>query len=51
MTDFDGNPVLPAAERMLPIPAALDVAGMAQSLATPRSSPVSTPTLDAGSAR
>ena len=29
--DFDGNPVLQAAERMLPIPAALDVAGMAQS--------------------
>ncbi|MGY4710688.1 glucosamine kinase [Mycolicibacterium sp. CBM1] len=33
VTDFDGNPVLPAAERALPIPAALDVAGMAQSLA------------------
>ena len=33
VTDFDGNPVLPAGERMLPIPAALDVAGMAQSLA------------------
>ena len=33
VTDFDGNPVLPAAQRMLPIPAALDVAGMAQSLA------------------
>jgi maltokinase len=33
VTDFDGNPVLPAPERMLPIPAALDVAGMAQSLA------------------
>ena len=32
VTDFDGNPVLHAAERMLPIPAALDVAGMAQSL-------------------
>ena len=32
VTDFDGNPVLPARERMLPIPAALDVAGMAQSL-------------------
>jgi maltokinase len=30
--DFDGNPVLPAAERALPIPAALDVAGLAQSL-------------------
>ena len=33
VTDFDGNPVLPAGERMRPIPAALDVAGMAQSLA------------------
>jgi maltokinase len=33
VTDFDGNPVLPAGERMLPIPAVLDVAGMAQSLA------------------
>ena len=33
VTDFDGNPVLPARERMLPIPAAQDVAGMAQSLA------------------
>lgn len=33
VTDFDGNPVLPAAERVLPIPAALDVAGMTQSLA------------------
>ena len=32
MTDFDGNPVLAAAQRMLPIPAALDVAGMTQSL-------------------
>jgi maltokinase len=32
VTDFDGNPVLPAAERVLPIPAALDVAGLAQSL-------------------
>lgn len=32
VTDFDGNPVLPAGERALPIPAALDVAGMAQSL-------------------
>ncbi|GAY19342.1 glucosamine kinase [Mycobacterium sp. shizuoka-1] len=31
VTDFDGNPVLPAAERALPIPAALDVAGLAQS--------------------
>jgi maltokinase len=33
VTDFDGNPVLPAPQRMLPIPAALDVAGMSQSLA------------------
>lgn len=33
VTDFDGNPVLPATERVLPIPAALDVAGMTQSLA------------------
>lgn len=33
VTDFDGNPVLPAAQRVLPIPAALDVAGMTQSLA------------------
>jgi maltokinase len=33
VTDFDGNPVLPARQRMLPIPAALDVAGMVQSLA------------------
>jgi maltokinase len=32
VTDFDGNPVLPVRERMLPIPPALDVAGMAQSL-------------------
>ena len=32
VTDFDGNPVLPAAERALPIPAALDVAGLTQSL-------------------
>jgi maltokinase len=32
VTDFDGNPVLPAAQRVLPIPAALDVAGMTQSL-------------------
>lgn len=32
VTDFDGNPVLSASQRMLPIPAALDVAGMAQSL-------------------
>lgn len=33
VTDFDGNPVLPRQERVLPIPAALDVAGMTQSLA------------------
>ena len=33
VTDFDGNPVLAARQRVLPIPAALDVAGMAQSLA------------------
>ena len=33
VTDFDGNPVLPAAQRARPIPAVLDVAGMAQSLA------------------
>ncbi len=33
VTDFDGNPVLPPHQRVLPIPAALDVAGMAQSLA------------------
>lgn len=33
VTDFDGNPVLAAHDRMLPIPAALDVAGMTQSLA------------------
>jgi maltokinase len=33
VTDFDGNPVLPVRQRMLPIPAALDVAGMTQSLA------------------
>lgn len=32
VTDFDGNPVLPAAQRVLPIPAALDVAGLVQSL-------------------
>lgn len=36
VTDFDGNPVLTAAERMLPIPAVLDVAGMTQSLAHAR---------------
>jgi maltokinase len=33
VTDFDGNPVLSAPERMLPIPAVLDVAGMTQSVA------------------
>lgn len=33
ITDFDGNPVLPADQRALPIPAILDVAGMTQSLA------------------
>jgi maltokinase len=33
VTDFDGNPVLPAQERMRPIPAAVDVAGMTQSFA------------------
>jgi maltokinase len=33
VTDFDGNPVLPAPQRILPIPAAQDVAGMVQSLA------------------
>ena len=33
VTDFDGNPVLPAAERALAAPAVLDVAGLAQSLA------------------
>ncbi|TPG36103.1 glucosamine kinase [Mycolicibacterium hodleri] len=33
VTDFDGNPVLDAPQRMLPIPTALDVAGMTQSLA------------------
>jgi maltokinase len=32
VTDFDGNPVLPAADRIVAVPAALDVAGMAQSL-------------------
>lgn len=31
ITDFDGNPVLSAAQRVLPIPAAVDVAGMTQS--------------------
>lgn len=33
ITDFDGNPVLTAPERMYPIPAVVDVAGMVQSLA------------------
>ena len=33
VTDFDGNPVLPASQRGLPIPTVVDVAGMAQSLA------------------
>ncbi|WP_133693760.1 glucosamine kinase [Mycobacterium sp. BK086] len=32
VTDFDGNPVLPAEERALPIPAVVDVAGLTQSL-------------------
>jgi maltokinase len=32
LTDFDGNPVLPPEARVMPIPAALDVAGMVQSL-------------------
>ena len=31
LTDFDGNPVLPPAERVRPQPAAVDVAGAAQS--------------------
>jgi maltokinase len=33
VTDFDGNPVLAPQLRVLPIPVALDVAGMTQSLA------------------
>lgn len=33
VNDFDGNPVLPAAERVLPAPAAVDLAGIIQSLA------------------
>lgn len=33
ITDFDGNPVLPPWQRVLPVPAAVDVAGMLQSLA------------------
>jgi len=32
VTDFDGNPVVPLAERLLPQPPALDVAGLAQSI-------------------
>jgi maltokinase len=32
ITDFDGNPVLAPAERVLPAPAAVDVAGILQSL-------------------
>ncbi|MEI5672871.1 MULTISPECIES: phosphotransferase [unclassified Nocardioides] len=32
VTDFDGNPVVPTAERLLPQPPALDVAGLAQSI-------------------
>ncbi|MEQ6901374.1 hypothetical protein [Nocardioides sp. YIM 152588] len=32
VTDFDGNPVVPAGQRTTPQPAALDVAGMAQSI-------------------
>jgi maltokinase len=32
VTDFDGNPVLPPAERILPVPAAVDLAGILQSL-------------------
>lgn len=32
LTDFDGNPVLPGAERHRPQPAAVDVAGMLQAL-------------------
>lgn len=32
VTDFDGNPVVPPAERALPQPPALDVAGLAQSI-------------------
>jgi maltokinase len=33
ITDFDGNPVLPPWQRVLPVPAAVDVAGMLQSFA------------------
>lgn len=32
LNDFDGNPVLPPAERVLPAPAAVDLAGIVQSL-------------------
>jgi maltokinase len=32
VTDFDGNPVLPPAERVLPVPATVDLAGILQSL-------------------
>lgn len=32
VTDFDGNPVLPASQRALPIPVVVDVAGLSQSL-------------------
>ncbi|MGK2866464.1 MAG: glucosamine kinase [Mycobacterium sp.] len=32
ITDFDGNPVLPPAERVLPVPAVVDLAGILQSL-------------------
>jgi maltokinase len=33
VTDFDGNPVLAPTQRVLPVPAALDLSGMLQSLA------------------
>jgi maltokinase len=32
VTDFEGNPVVPPSERLLPQPPALDVAGLAQSI-------------------
>lgn len=32
ITDFDGNPVLPPDERVLPVPAVVDLAGILQSL-------------------
>ncbi|MGE2835965.1 glucosamine kinase [Mycobacterium sp. SMC-4] len=32
ITDFDGNPVLPPAERVCPVPPAVDLAGILQSL-------------------